>query len=107
MTHVPRPAPASRYAFAALALVLVGGLASLPAHAEMREFTGRVSEVTSSELVVGNRMGDELTFARSKRTRVRGAKGDWASIQPEDHVTVHWSFQDKPRQARRVVVLPH
>ncbi len=90
---------------ATLALAL-GWLGAGPASAQSHEFTGRVERVTSSQLVVGNRMGDELTFERSKRTRVRGAKSEWTALEPSDQVTVHWSFDDNPRQARRVVVLP-
>ena len=74
--------------------------------AEMREFTGRVSRVDEQRLVVGNRMGDALSFERSPETEVRGAKRRWDAIDTSDRVTVHWSFSDKPRRARRVVVFP-
>ena len=74
--------------------------------AEMREFTGRVARVDEQQMVVGNRMGDALSFQRSPETQVRGAKRSWDSIDTTDRVTVHWSFSDKPRRARRVVVLP-
>lgn len=107
MPQPPLPRLAIRAAIAVLAVLVAGGMGSLPAYAQMREFTGRVSRVTASEVVVGNRMGDELSFARTERTRVRGAKDDWAAIELSDHVTVHWSFEDKPRKAHRVVVMEH
>ncbi len=105
MPHTPAQ---TRRAHGALviALIAVGTIAASGlAYAEMREFTGHISQVTASQLVVDNRMGDQLTFVRSKKTRVRGAKNEWTALQIRDHVTVHWSFEDKPRQARRVVVL--
>ncbi len=109
MSHAPS---GSRLLRCGLAALVAGTLATFalggakPAEAQMREFTGHVSRVTSSQLVVDNRMGDQLSFARSDKTRVRGAKEEWSAIEPSDHVTVHWSFDDKPRQAHRVVVLP-
>jgi len=86
-----------------VAAVLLGG-ATL-AGAQMHEFTGRVDRVTESVLIVHNRMGDRVSFARSPDTAVEGVRGHWEAIRTEDHVTVHWQFADTPRRARRVVVL--
>jgi hypothetical protein len=106
MSHAPPGHPIIHRAITVLLVGVVATWLAAPAGAQMREFTGRVSRVTASQLTVDNRMGDQLSFARSQNTRVRGAKEEWAAIESSDHVTVHWSFADKPRQAHRVVVLP-
>ncbi len=103
MNRAPHRPRSMRTAILAVAL---WWLSAGAAGAQTHEFTGRVESVTASQLVVGNRMGDELTFQRSSRTRVRGEKREWKALEPADQVTVHWSFDDNPRQARRVVVLP-
>ncbi len=109
MNHTTRRSRTSprRLAFAsALAALVTAGVLAAPAGAQMHEFTGSVNQVSGERLVVGNRMGDQLSFVRGPKTQVRGAKGEWDSIRRDDRVTVHWDFGEKPARAHRVVVLP-
>ena len=82
-------------------LILAAGAA-----AEMREFTGRIDEVSASKLIVDNRMGDKVSFIRIDETVVEGEKGSWAELKRADWVSVAWKFVDKPRKVYVVRVLP-
>ena len=82
-------------------LILAGGAA-----AAMREFTGRIDEVSAGKLVVDNRMGDRVSFMRIDETVVEGEKGTWADLTRGDWVSVSWKFVDKPRKVYVVRVLP-
>lgn len=68
----------------------------------MREFTGVVERAGGKKLVVENRMGDSVAFARIEGTRVTGRKASWGALAKGDRVTVFWK---KNRQAHRVRVL--
>jgi len=73
--------------------------APLPATGQLREFTGRVERVSGDTLVVANRMGDTMSFARAEATVVRGAKSSWSELASDDRVSVSWKFADEPRTA--------
>ena len=68
----------------------------------MREFTGVVERAGGKKLVVENRMGDSVAFARIEATQVTGRKSSWGELAKGDRVTVSWN---KKRQAHRVRVL--
>ena len=104
-TRGSRPQRARAFAFASLlgSVLLFAGPTG--AQVQMHEFTGRVDRVTESALVVHNRMGDRVSFARSPDTEVEGVRERWESIRAKDRVTVLWKFADSPRRAMRVVVL--
>ena len=79
--------------------------------AQDREFTGKIAQVTKSELVVDSRMGDKLRFERTGETAVSGRSGErrpasWADLEPGDWVSVRWKLEDEPRKAYEVIVLP-
>jgi hypothetical protein len=76
------------------------------AAAQMREFTGRIDEVSAVVMIVDNRMGDKVSFVRVDETVVEGEKDSWAELKRADWVSVSWKFVDKPRKAHVVRVLP-
>ncbi len=86
-------------AFAALVLPLA--LAE-SAHAQNREFAGRVVSITAQAIEVKDRRGDKVTFGREQQTAVEG-KDTWEAIAPGDEVIVRWKMGDGT--ARRVIVL--
>jgi hypothetical protein len=81
-------------------------LATSPASAQTREFTGKVDKINKSEMIVDNRQGDKVKFEKLDSTTVEGEKKDWKNVKKNDWVTVHWKMIDKPRKAYKVVVLP-
>jgi hypothetical protein len=88
-------------------LVLASMIAlSNDATAQHRDFVGTVKQASKQQLVVENRKGDEMSFARSEATRVSGEKGKWESLQAGDSVSVSWKLADNPLIAYRVVVRP-
>jgi hypothetical protein len=86
---------------AALPLIL-----SSAASAEFREFSGKVTEISSDKMVIENRRGDRVSFRRSEATTVTGAKKRWQAIEEGDRVSVSWKIVDVPRIAYKVVVMP-
>jgi len=98
-TRPRRAALSALVAFAAITL-------ASPALADARSFTGRVVRVSANSIVVDNRMGDELSFARTDATRVAGRKKSWDALAKGDWVSVTWKFVDKPAKAYEVRVLP-
>jgi hypothetical protein len=86
----------------ALALLCASLAVPLVASAQMREFTGVVERAGGKKLVVGNRMGDSVTFSRIASTKVTGIKSSWGELAKGDRVTVSWT---KKRAAHRVRVL--
>ena len=93
----------------AFSSVLALGLclfAALDAAAQTREFTGRIDRVDEEKLIVDNRMGDKVSFARADASVVVGEKSSWEDLKQSDWVTVHWKMIDKPRKAYKVLVLP-
>lgn len=82
------------------------------AHAQYREFTGKVDKINKKKMIVDNRMGDKVTFERLKETAVEDTSGGdkpkkkWTDLKGDDWVTVKWKMMDKPRKAYEVIVLP-
>ena len=76
------------------------------ASAGFREFSGKVTEISSDKLVIDNRQGDRVSFGRSEATTVTGEKQSWQAIERGDWVSVSWKMVDEPRIAYKVVVTP-
>jgi hypothetical protein len=76
-----------------------------PARADLREFIGRVQDVSEERVVVRNRSGDQRPFARTKRTQVVGQRSSWTQLREGDSVIVTWSLDDDPVECRRIDVL--
>jgi hypothetical protein len=76
------------------------------ASAELREFSGKVAEISGDKLVIDNRRGDRMSFKRSKATAVTGARESWQAIEKGDSVSVSWKLVDEPLVAYKVVVRP-
>lgn len=96
---------------ALIALVALALPVVLPsaAHAQYREFTGKVQKIkkgAKGDMIVDNRMGDKLSFVRAEDATVEGEKTSWDDIKKDDWVTVSWKIIDKPRKAYKIVVLP-
>ena len=70
----------------------------------LREFSGVIGAVGSSEITVSNRQGDSLRFKRSDGTQVSGSKSSWGSLAGGDPVIVSWKLGDQPRIAHRIRV---
>ncbi len=96
---------------ALVALVLPVATAGVAA-AQYREFTGRVDKINKKKMIVDNRMGDKVTFARLEKTKVVDTSGrdkpksKWTDLGSDDWVTVKWKMMDKPRKAYEVILLP-
>jgi len=87
-----------------LALALV---APSLASAQYREFSGRIDKIGKKKMIVDNRMGDKVSFVRTKETEVSGeGKSTWRELRQKDWVVVSWKFTDKPRIAYKIVVVP-
>ena len=95
-----------RIAVRVLIAVALPLILSNEAFAEFREFSGKVAEISSGELVIDNRQGDRVSFERSEATTVTGAKQSWGAIERGDSVSVSWKMVDKPRIAYKIVVMP-
>jgi hypothetical protein len=100
---------------AVVAFVLVAVPVLLPdaAHAQYREFTGRIDKVSSNKLIVDNRKGDKVSFTPvpdaeitvQEGAALKDKKESWDDLAKGDWVTVSWKFVDKPRKAYKVMVL--
>ena len=77
---------------------------SSDAIAQQRDFVGTVERVSKQQLVVVNRQGDKMSFARTGATAVSGERVTWESLQAGDSVSVSWKLVDSPLVAYRVVV---
>ncbi len=95
-----------RTAVRVLIAVALPLILSNEASAEFREFSGKISEISSDKMVIDNRRGDRVSFKRSEATTVTGAKKSWQAIEQGDSVSVSWKMVDKPRIAYKVVVMP-
>jgi hypothetical protein len=91
-------------AVAALVVAAAVGAAG-PARADLREFIGRIQDVSGERVVVRNRSGDQRHFARTKRTQVVGQRSQWTQLRGGDSVIVTWSLDDDPVECRRIDVL--
>ena len=76
------------------------------AHAQMREFTGTVDNVSEKKVIVDNRKGDKVSFNKLDETTVEGEKTKWEDLKKNDWVTVDWMMKDNPRKAYKVTVMP-
>lgn len=72
------------------------------ADAQRRDFVGRVVSIGAQSLVVKDRRGNAVTFARAENTVVEGKSG-WEAIVAGDKVLVRWNLGSGI--ARQVVVL--
>jgi hypothetical protein len=90
-------------AFFAMAVPLA---MSSDASAQYRAFAGKVKSISSDEIRVDNRKGDEISFVRTDATVVEGEKTSWRAIEKNDWVSVSWKMMDAPRVAYRIVVMP-
>lgn len=90
----------------ARALVVASIVAPGVAHAQYREFSGRIDRVRGGTIYVDNRMGDELSFVRVGETVVEGRRSSWEELEQGDWATVSWKMMDRPRKAYRVRVSP-
>jgi hypothetical protein len=90
-------------ALLSLGLSLVSAAA---AHAQTREFTGIVDEISAKKIIIDNRQGDKVPFEKLDSTTVEGEKTKWEDIKKKDWATVSWKFTDKPRKAYKVTILP-
>jgi hypothetical protein len=91
---------------AARALALIALLSPLwlaqHAHAQRRDFVGRVVSIDAQSLEVKDRRGNIVAFVRHETTAVEGKTG-WEAIAPGDKVLVRWNLGSGI--ARQVVVL--
>jgi hypothetical protein len=87
--------------FAVLALLSPLWLAD-PAHAQRRDFVGRVVTIDPQSLVVKDRRANIATFTRAENTVVEGKSG-WEAIAVGDKVLVRWNLGSGI--VRHVVVL--
>jgi len=71
-----------------------------------REFTGQIDKLKKTKFIVDNRKGDKVSFNKIDTTEVSGEKTDWKKLKKKDWVTVSWKFEDKPRKAYKIKVLP-
>ena len=71
-----------------------------------REFTGQIDKIKKTKFIVDNRKGDKVSFIMIDTTEVSGEKSTVKSLKKKDWVTVSWKFEDKPRKAYKIVVLP-
>ena len=97
-----RFALASAAALVALALIAP----SFASAGDYREFTGQIDKIKKKKLIVDNRKGDKVSFVQIDTTEVSGEKTEWKKLKKKDWVTVSWKFEDKPRKAYKVLVLP-
>jgi hypothetical protein len=96
-------------AFALVLLVLGASSLVAPgvASAQYRQFTGRIDKINEKQVIVDNRKGDKVKFAKNDGTVVEGeGKKVWKDLKKGDWVSVDWKFIDKPRKAYKVQVLP-
>ena len=70
-----------------------------------RQFTGQVSEVGATRIVIQPGGGAPLAFAKSPSVAVMGAKAGWGRLREGDRVIVSWGMADAPRTAHEICVL--
>jgi hypothetical protein len=95
---------ARRSLLCAALLVVLLSLATAAWGESLREFSGVIGAVGSSEITISNRQGDSLRFNRSDGTQVSGSKSSWESLAKGDPVIVSWKLGDQPRIAHRIRV---
>ena len=98
---------AGQYAAKVALLALVASFVwSAAAHAQTREFVGKLDSVNEKKVIVDNRKGDKISFVKVDETVVEGEKTKWEDLKKNDWVNVHWQMKDNPRKAYKVVVMP-
>lgn len=70
-----------------------------------RQFTGEISEVGATSLVIEPGAGAPLEFAKSPSIAVMGEKVGWNRLRKGDRVIVSWRMADDPRTAHEICVL--
>jgi hypothetical protein len=95
-----------RFALVTLAAATLPLFLPSHAHAQLRDFEGKVDSVNEKQIIVDNRKGDKLTFVKADETTVEGDKKAWADIKKNDWVAVSSKMLEKPRKAYKVVVKP-
>jgi len=104
----PRIARALALLLCALALSSPLWLAD-PAHAQRRDFVGRVQSISAQSIAVKDRRANIAAFTRADNTVVEGkgalaeSKGKWEAIAVGDKVLVRWNLGSGI--VRHVVVL--
>jgi len=89
-----------------LSLMLAPLALATAAHAQLREFKGKVDSIGEDSIIVDNRKGDKIKFDKIADTVVKGEKAKWEDIQKGDWVAVSSKMLEKPRKAYEVNVLP-
>ena len=98
-------------ALAALVLAAAPLLIPGAAHAQYREFRGKIDSINSKQMIVDNRMGDKLKFQRADGFSIEAegegeGGGAWDDLKKGQWVTVYWKMMDKPRKAYRARLEP-
>jgi hypothetical protein len=86
--------------------LLVLAAAPLAAHAQLRDFEGKVDSVNEKKVIVDNRKGDKISFDKIAETTVEGDKTKWEDLKKDDWVAVSSKMLEKPRKAYKVTVKP-
>jgi hypothetical protein len=82
--------------------LLVPGIA----HAQLRDFEGKIDSINEKQIIVDNRKGDKLTFVKVDETTVEGDVKAWADLKKGGWVAVSSKMLEKPRKAYKVVAKP-
>jgi hypothetical protein len=95
-----------RFALALFALAAVPLADPGIAHAQLRDFEGKVDTVNEKKIIVDNRKGDKISFDKVADTTVEGDKKSWEEVKKGDWVAVSSKMLEKPRKAYKVTVKP-
>ena len=100
--------PVARKAGQIVLLALVASILwTASASAQTREFVGKLDAVSEKKVIVDNRKGDKISFAKTDETVVQGeGKTKWDELKKNDWVTIDWLMKDNPRKAYKVTVIP-
>ena len=91
---------------ALLSLVLAPLALAGVAHAQLRDFKGKVDSINEKAIIVDNRKGDKIKFDKIDETTVEGVTTKWEDIKKGDWVAVSSKMLEKPRKAYKVTTLP-
>jgi len=91
---------------ALMSLVLAPLALATVAHAQLREFKGKVDSIDAKAVIVDNRKGDKIKFDKIDTTAVKGEKTKWEDIKKGEWVAVSSKMLEKPRKAYEVTVMP-
>ena len=90
------------FAIAVAAIVVAGSGA---AQAQIRDFSGRIVQVSGSQLIVDS-AGDKIAFVPVANVKVTGRRSSVGELKKNDRVTISWKLADSPRKAYKIVVHP-